>query len=101
MLTRAATSRIRDVLTVRRQRSRRALVKHAYSDRLREDFMSGVRSGVNGTPTFFINGARHDGAFDHDNLRGGYRGRGALIRIPDCGERKSTADLEPIKGEMK
>ena len=26
--------------------------------------MSGVRSGVNGTPTFFINGRRHDGDFD-------------------------------------
>ena len=29
--------------------------------RVRDDFMSGVRSGVNGTPTFFINGARFDG----------------------------------------
>ena len=29
--------------------------------RVREDFMSGVRSGVNGTPTFFINGERFDG----------------------------------------
>jgi protein-disulfide isomerase len=27
-----------------------------YAARVREDFMSGVRSGVNGTPTFFING---------------------------------------------
>jgi protein-disulfide isomerase len=31
---------------------------------VREDFMSGVRSGVNGTPTFFINGRRHDGPHD-------------------------------------
>jgi len=30
-------------------------------DRVRKDFMSGVRSGVNGTPTFFINGRRFDG----------------------------------------
>jgi len=29
--------------------------------RVRSDFMSGVRSGVNGTPTFFINGSRFDG----------------------------------------
>jgi protein-disulfide isomerase len=29
--------------------------------RVRADFMSGVRSGVNGTPTFFINGRRFDG----------------------------------------
>src|SRR5262249_32893047 len=31
-----------------------------YLDRVRKDFLSGVRSGVNGTPTFFINGVRHD-----------------------------------------
>ena len=28
---------------------------------VRDDFRSGVRSGVNGTPTFFINGERHNG----------------------------------------
>jgi protein-disulfide isomerase len=33
----------------------------AQEQRVREDFMSGVRSGVNGTPTFFINGERFDG----------------------------------------
>ena len=31
---------------------------------VREDFLSGVRSGVNGTPTFFVNGVRHDGPID-------------------------------------
>jgi protein-disulfide isomerase len=36
--------------------------------RIREDFMSGVRSGVNGTPTFFINGARHDGSYEYPVL---------------------------------
>jgi protein-disulfide isomerase len=29
--------------------------------RVRRDFKSGVRSGVNGTPTFFVNGRRYDG----------------------------------------
>jgi len=29
--------------------------------RVEGDFASGVRSGVNGTPTFFINGVRYDG----------------------------------------
>jgi protein-disulfide isomerase len=38
------------------------------SERVHEDFMSGVRSGVNGTPTFFINGKRYDGAWDYDDL---------------------------------
>jgi protein-disulfide isomerase len=40
------------------------LFQGAYAPRVREDFLSGVRSGVNGTPTFFINGRRHDGAWD-------------------------------------
>jgi len=35
-----------------------------YLDRIREDFLSGARSGVNGTPTLFINGVRHDGPRD-------------------------------------
>jgi protein-disulfide isomerase len=39
-----------------------------YTERVREDFRSGVRSGVNGTPSFFINGARHDGAYDLASL---------------------------------
>jgi protein-disulfide isomerase len=47
---------------------KRALAQHAYVDRVREDFMSGVRSGVNGTPTFFINGLRHDGSYERDEL---------------------------------
>jgi protein-disulfide isomerase len=44
------------------------LAQHAYAARVREDFMSGVRSGVNGTPTFFINGVRHDDSFDYETL---------------------------------
>ena len=47
---------------------RRELEEHTYTDRVREDFMSGVRSGVNGTPTFYINGARYDGAWDLESL---------------------------------
>jgi protein-disulfide isomerase len=31
-------------------------------------FRSGVRSGVNGTPCFFINGTRHDGPWDAASL---------------------------------
>jgi len=44
------------------------LAQGAYASRVREDFMSGVRSGVNGTPTFFINGHRHDGPWDLQSL---------------------------------
>ncbi len=45
-----------------------ALESHAHAPRLREDFLSGVRSGVNGTPTFFINGVRHNGGYDLPSL---------------------------------
>jgi protein-disulfide isomerase len=37
------------------------LTEHAFGGRVKEDFLSGVRSGVNGTPTFFIQGIRYDG----------------------------------------
>jgi protein-disulfide isomerase len=36
--------------------------------RLQEDRQSGIRSGVNGTPTFFINGTRYDGSPDYASL---------------------------------
>jgi protein-disulfide isomerase len=44
------------------------LSEHTHAPRVQEDFSSGVRSGVNGTPTFFINGIRHDGAWDLETL---------------------------------
>jgi protein-disulfide isomerase len=36
--------------------------------RIKEDRTSGIHSGVNGTPSFFINGTRHDDAPDYDSL---------------------------------
>jgi protein-disulfide isomerase len=42
----------------------RELEAETYRERVREDFMSGVRSGVNGTPAFFINSFRYDGSWD-------------------------------------
>ena len=44
------------------------LKSHTHAPRVKEDFMSGVKSGVNGTPTFFINGERHDGPWYHQDL---------------------------------
>ena len=38
------------------------VISGAYAGRVREDFKIGVRAGVNGTPCFFINGQRYDGA---------------------------------------
>ena len=39
-----------------------------YAARVRQDFRSGARQGVNGTPSFFINGLRHDGGYDVEEL---------------------------------
>jgi protein-disulfide isomerase len=39
-----------------------------YKDKVKKDFMSGVKSGVNGTPSFFINGQRYDGSWDDGSL---------------------------------
>jgi protein-disulfide isomerase len=39
-----------------------------YAPHVQEDFVSGIKSGVNGTPTFFIDGVRYDGAWGGDGL---------------------------------
>jgi protein-disulfide isomerase len=58
------------------------LAAHTHKARVREDFMSGVRSGVNGTPTFFINGVRHDQSWAVDSLTAAVE-RG--LRASKCG----------------
>lgn len=44
------------------------LARRIYRDVVRESFMGGVRSGVNGTPTLFIDGVRYDGPRDEESL---------------------------------
>jgi protein-disulfide isomerase len=46
----------------------RDLAEHVHADRVHGDFMSGVRSGVNGTPTFYLNGTRYDDSYDAATL---------------------------------
>jgi protein-disulfide isomerase len=47
---------------------RNALVNQEFAPKVRADFLGGVKSGVNGTPTFFINGQRHDGTYAFEDL---------------------------------
>ena len=66
------------------------LAEHVHAPRVREQFMGGVQSGVNGTPTFFINDLRYEGAYDIASMfavieeaaaeRRAGRGRGAAPR---------------------
>lgn len=46
----------------------RALANKIFADRVAADFSGGVRSGVNGTPTFYINSLRYDGAMDYETM---------------------------------
>ncbi len=39
-----------------------------YKEKIKSDFLGGIYSGVNGTPTFFINGDRHTGFLSFDAL---------------------------------
>jgi protein-disulfide isomerase len=50
------------------------LAEHRHEARVREDILSGVHSGVQGTPTFYINGRRHEGSYDADTLLRAIRG---------------------------
>jgi protein-disulfide isomerase len=59
----------------------RDLESNAHLPRIQEDFASGARSGVQGTPTFFINGVRHEGEYDPDTLIG------ALTKAAEAGHR--------------
>lgn len=49
-------------------RMRVALEGGTYRARVKEDVLSGLESGVNGTPTFFLNGERYDGAHGTEPL---------------------------------
>ena len=46
----------------------RELTEHRYGDRVQEDLLSGLHSGVRGTPTFFVNGVRHEGRWELEHL---------------------------------
>ena len=53
-----------------------------YSRRVRDDYASGLRSGVHGTPTFFINGNRYEGALEYEVLRGALERAAATAVTP-------------------
>jgi protein-disulfide isomerase len=51
------------------QSLRKALANETYLPKVQSDFVGGVRSGVNGTPTFFVGGVLHDGPLDFESFR--------------------------------
>jgi protein-disulfide isomerase len=57
-----------DELRLDVERFDKEMAEHVHAPRVHEDFMGGVRSGVNGTPTFYINGVRYDDSYEPDVL---------------------------------
>jgi Na+/H+ antiporter NhaA len=55
------------------ERFSKELRHHEYTPRVAEDVAGADASGVSGTPTFFINGRRHHGAYDRDTLAAAVR----------------------------
>jgi Na+/H+ antiporter NhaA len=54
---------------------------HVGANRIAEDVEGADLSGVSGTPTFFINGRRHHGAYDIDHLSRAVRAAGARAKL--------------------
>src|SRR5215469_6813397 len=61
-------ARYASALALDPQRLTRELEAGTHAARVREDFRSGARLDVNGTPSFFINGVRYDGPPDVEEL---------------------------------
>jgi protein-disulfide isomerase len=59
----------------------RALQEHSGATRVAEDVDSADLSGVSGTPTFFVNGRRHYGAYDIGTLSAAVRVAGARATL--------------------
>jgi protein-disulfide isomerase len=55
-------------LTLPEQQLEEALLSRTYAPKVQSDFTGGVRSGVNGTPAFFIGDQRYDGPHDYPSL---------------------------------
>jgi protein-disulfide isomerase len=59
------------------QQFARAMAERPYIRRIEEDLQSGIRSGVRGTPTFFINGVLYRGSWEQDALLAALQAAGA------------------------
>ncbi len=74
LLARQGHLKISDLLAYARElgldgeRMHTEVMTRAHAERVAEDVESADLSGVSGTPTFFINGQRHYGAYDIDTL---------------------------------
>jgi Na+/H+ antiporter NhaA len=71
------------------------LRRREHADRIAEDVASADASGVAGTPSFFINGGRHQGAYDLDTLSAEVRMARARARAQERAQREAQAGPSP------
>jgi protein-disulfide isomerase len=57
------------------------LRRHEHAERVAEDVSSADASGVSGTPSFFINGRRHQGAYDLETLTEAVKAAGRRAKL--------------------
>lgn len=67
------------------ERFRHDLREREYEGRVAGDVESADLSGVSGTPTFFVNGARHHGAYDIAALKGAVKAARARTLVAEAG----------------
>jgi len=57
-----------ETLKLSSEKLEEALTNHTFEPKIQSDFMGGVKSGVNGTPTLYINGERYSGPVEYQVL---------------------------------
>jgi protein-disulfide isomerase len=68
LLSPALLTRLGQRLGLDMQRFADDVQSHQFRAKVKDDFMSAVRSGAAGTPSFFINGEPYEGSFDDEAL---------------------------------
>lgn len=74
----------------------RELNAGTHQERIEEDVQTGAQSGVDGTPTFFINGRRYDGPLEYDALLEAIAQAGDLTAIQESIRHRDRALRETI-----
>ncbi|MGH2938759.1 MAG: Na+/H+ antiporter NhaA [Solirubrobacterales bacterium] len=89
--------RYADELELDADRLEEEVRKRVYLERVAEDVQSADTSGVSGTPTFFINGRRHQGVYDIDALTAAISRARRMAEL----EQKALAAKKKAKEEAK